>query len=113
MDGGTAYNVNIEAAISQCRELVDDDSQIIMDMYICDAPDDPKEVEPTKYTHSYDLFHRSRQIHKYYNGIDSTAQMMRANPHVQYRYIIGQHTGVRSGLGEIKFDDEVTWPLQE
>ena len=71
MDGGTAYNMNIEAAIRQCREIVDDDSQIIVDMYICDAPDAPEQEEES--THSWELFHRSRQLHKYYNGIDSTA----------------------------------------
>lgn len=113
MDGGTAYNVNIEAAVRQCRELVEDDSQIIMDMFICDAPDFPEAQEAIKSTHSYEQFHYSRQLHKYYNGIDSTVQMMRAIPDVQYRYIVGQHVGAMSGLGEIKFDDEVTWPLQQ
>ena len=38
MDGGTVYNINIEAAVRQCMEIVDDESKIIVDVYICGAP---------------------------------------------------------------------------
>jgi len=42
MDGGTVYNINIEGAIQQCLEEVDDESKIIMDILICGAPDHPE-----------------------------------------------------------------------
>ena len=36
MDGGTIYNVDVTSAIEQCREVVDDDADIIVDIAICD-----------------------------------------------------------------------------
>ena len=44
MDGGTVYNVDLEGAIAQCKDLVDDESKIIIDVLFCGAPDSP-EVE--------------------------------------------------------------------
>jgi len=42
MDGGTVYNINLEGAIRQCMDgIVDDESKIIVDVYICGAPDVP------------------------------------------------------------------------
>ena len=35
MDGGTAWGVNVSSAINQCLELVDDPSDIIIDILIC------------------------------------------------------------------------------
>ena len=40
MDGMTAYNINVEGAIKQCKQLVDDESKIIIDTMMCNAPDD-------------------------------------------------------------------------
>ena len=38
MDGGTIYDVNINSAVHQCLDLVEDESQIIIDVAIC-APE--------------------------------------------------------------------------
>ena len=35
MDGATAWNVNLISAADRCREIVDDDSKIIMDVIMC------------------------------------------------------------------------------
>lgn len=35
MDGGTIWNVNLVSAADRCREIVDDDSKIIMDIVLC------------------------------------------------------------------------------
>ena len=35
MDGGTVWNTNIISAIDRCREQVDDDSQIVLDILMC------------------------------------------------------------------------------
>ena len=32
MDGGTVWNLNLVSAIKRCRELVDDDSKIVIDI---------------------------------------------------------------------------------
>ena len=35
MDGGTVYNTNLVSAVDKCRETVDDDSEITLDIVIC------------------------------------------------------------------------------
>ena len=35
MDGGTVWDVNLTSAVQQCMEIVDDYSDIIVDVAIC------------------------------------------------------------------------------
>jgi hypothetical protein len=35
MDGGTVWNTNLVSAVQRCREVVDDDSKIIVDIIEC------------------------------------------------------------------------------
>ena len=35
IDGGTAYGVDLVSAVARCREIVDDDSKIILDVVLC------------------------------------------------------------------------------
>lgn len=48
MDGGTVWNTNIISAIDRCREQVDDDSQITVDIITCGAPNMVEKWEDTK-----------------------------------------------------------------
>ena len=43
MDGGTVYNLNLVSAVHRCREIVDDDSKITIDIIVCH---DPKSLPP-------------------------------------------------------------------
>lgn len=38
MDGGTVWNTNLVTAVQRCREQVDDDSQITLDIIVCGYP---------------------------------------------------------------------------
>ena len=57
MDGGTVYNVNMEAAVRQCMELVDDESKITVDVYICGAP--TLDQDKAYVTNSIENYYRS------------------------------------------------------
>ncbi len=35
IDGGTGYGVDLVSAVARCREIVDDDSKIILDVILC------------------------------------------------------------------------------
>lgn len=35
MDGGTVWNINVASAVQRCREVVDDDKDIILDVIDC------------------------------------------------------------------------------
>ena len=43
MDGMAIYNLNIEAAVRQCMDVVDDESKIIMDVLLCGSNAAPSE----------------------------------------------------------------------
>jgi hypothetical protein len=42
MDGGTFVNANLNAAVDLCREIVDDESKITVDIMICGDPQPAK-----------------------------------------------------------------------
>mmetsp|Transcript_1243 Transcript_1243/g.1645 ORF Transcript_1243/g.1645 Transcript_1243/m.1645 type:complete len:88 (-) Transcript_1243:585-848(-) len=86
MDGMAVYNTNVEGAIRQCRDLVDDDSKVIVDVLICNSPDEPDEL--TKTGHSWNNFFRNRGLNNYYHGTDSIATSMAAHPSLQWRHIL-------------------------
>ena len=50
-------------------------------------------------------------MNSYYNGMNSIMESMRAYPNVQYREYV-QQIGGTSGLAEMNFGNETTWPLQ-
>ena len=112
MDGGTVYNLNMEAAVRQCMEIVDDESKIIVDVYICGDPTLPHTETKTGY--GWENYYQAHKLRKYYGNTDSLAQSMMAHPTVQMRYIVGQsksdHLG---GLDELNFDGDFTWGIQE
>ena len=51
VDGGTFSDLNLQDAIEKCREIVDDDSDIIVDVIMCQT--DPVVMEEYK---SWDFF---------------------------------------------------------
>ena len=66
MDGGTVWNTNLVKAVQRCREQVDDDSKITVDIVTCSSHtlDDWKEKDDT-----INNFLRNKQVKDYYSGI--------------------------------------------
>ena len=47
MDGGVIWGINIATAIHRCMEVVDDESQIIVDILMCSSPGDISKQKST------------------------------------------------------------------
>lgn len=109
MDGGTVYNLNADAAIQQCLEIVDDPSKITIDIVIC-STDSPKVEDETGY--SLDNYWESMKIHSYYNNVDDISEIKRAYPTVDWRYLFTEKEKA-TGFDEMSFVNATTWPLQE
>lgn len=115
-------------------ELVDDESKITIDVLLLGNMAD-FEVIPDPETSSWisDLasgiysvgssnrdendktignFMRARDISYQFSNSNSIAQAMRAYPDVNWRYIM-QQENANSGIPQIRFNGEYTWPLQE
>ena len=95
MDGGTVYNINMEGAVRQCMDIVDDESKIIIDVLLCGAPDSPEEIQKTG--NGWENYFRGRSIEKFYGNTDSIAQSMKAHPTVQMRHVVKQTKSHMSG----------------
>ena len=111
MDGGTVYNINIEGAIQQCMDLVDDESKIIIDIFICGAPEHPDVWDRAARTAWY-AYYRQHSLHSFYVNTDSVATAMIAHDKVQVRHGLKQKDGF-SGFSELNFDGDFTWKAQE
>jgi len=71
MDGGTIYNINLEGAVRQCLDLVDSESKIIVDVFICEAEASPDIL--TESGAAWRNFFRSHEIGKFYGSTNSLA----------------------------------------
>ena len=111
MDGGTVYNINMEGAISQCKDAGFEEKDIIMDVLLC-GPSDGVEAH-TDTGKTYENFMRKRSIHSFYGNTDSLATSLKAHSEVDLRYVIYQNGTYFSGLSELNFEGDFTWPIQE
>jgi hypothetical protein len=84
MDGGTVWDVNIGSAVQQCMELVDDYSQIVIDIAVCSYDIMPK-YESVSYN-AWENFLAARAIKNYWQSTNNVEKEMRAYPGINYRY---------------------------
>lgn len=113
-DGYVIGNVDPERAIQQCMELVDDPSKITLDVLMLGNMKEFKheDTESIDDNASFANFMRARDIRYNYSNSNSIASAMRAYPEVNWRYIL-QQDDANTGINEIKFNGDFTWPLQE
>ena len=112
MDGGTINNVNIQSAIDQCMEIVDHESKITLDVYIC-GDLSFKVDEETESGKTISNYMRNRSINGAYHGENRLTMDRDAHPDVNWRYMVYETVGHAGGLSELNFDGDKTWALQE
>jgi hypothetical protein len=100
MDGGTIWNVNLVTAADRCREIVDDDSKIIMDIILCGDHSIHDEMDTGD---AINNFLRYRSIHEAYKKLNDVVEFKRSRPDIQYRYYVVPSGKVASGAGIINF----------
>ena len=110
VDGSTATNINVEDLITQCKDLGFDESQIIVDILVCESSETIDEWDKTGKSATNYL--RARSIHGHYHGTNTIADAFRAHPKVNFRYLLYQEDGFTS-TGMINFNGDHTWKLQE
>ena len=108
MDGGTVWNSNLMGAVERCREIVDRDEDIIMDVIICsDGKLDT--VNATDNTiHNY---LRSWNLAAYHKSVGDVREQRRANPKIQYRYFFMSSKPLSHGFEELEFTPEIIDPM--
>lgn len=82
-----------------------------MDIYVCGGlPSWPTPEQEDASTLESILY--KRHISKFYGSTDEISTAMRAYPGVQFRYIVLQHEETHSGISELNFEGDFTWPAQ-
>ena len=118
MDGGVAYNTNVEQAVKRCREITTDDSQITIDILITHDQYAAKKDQQASLRgttgNTITNFFRATEIKENYSGGNSIVSNKRAHPKINWRHVITQHEDQRAeGLDLIDFEQHHTWPMQE
>ena len=83
MDGGTVWGVNAQSAIEQCLAIVEDQSDIYLDVMLCDYHEAPEAPDKTNTVHNY---WRAKDIHDLYHNNHDVSQQEAPYPDVNYRY---------------------------
>jgi hypothetical protein len=108
MDGGTVYNINVVSAVERCREIVDSDSDIILDVvspWVRDMPDDKDEHTTIPF------WMRFNSLRKYYKSVRDTWHFLHAYPDVTWRHYITPSGKVPPQPVMLDFNNATTWPL--
>jgi hypothetical protein len=86
MDGGTVYNTNLVSTVQRCREKVDDDSKITIDILVCFGYTIDSSFSSSGNT--IDNFLRYMNIKEYNSNMEDVLGFMRAFPDVNFRYYV-------------------------
>ena len=110
MDGGTVWNTNLISAVDKCKELGHEDSDIILDIILCDQKS-ISEIGDTG--NALNNFLRYYTIQSYYNGMNDIFEFKKTRPNIQYRYLMIPTGPVANGLNMINFNPSNTKPMLE
>jgi len=87
IDGGTIDNVNIRGGISQCRQIVNDDSLITIDV-IMTNPINTRTIMDMSKEKTYTIYERAKQVATESNNFWYLKDAITAFPKADWRYLI-------------------------
>ena len=110
-NGGSVWDSNLLSAINRCRETVDDDSEITLDIVICDSAEiDTCEDEGNAINNSL----RYRSIKEYHNKLADIYDFKMAYPKVIFRYKHEEPSNPLPGsLAILNFNNETSTFLMQ
>ena len=102
--------VDAISAVENCLKLVDDESQITLDIILLDkiSPAEGEEDDGKTFAN----FMRNRDITGYYKSYENVLVTMMAYPNVNYRYIMEPTGWYPTSVNQLNFGPEVTEPMQ-
>ena len=113
MDGGSTKDINTASAIDQCLELVDSESDIIIDVFVCGGQKGDPGRLPHPGANTIANYERSRSIWKAKNDANVYSNDVKAHPKVNWRYLAWETMNHAGGISELEFNGDKTWPMQE
>jgi predicted patatin/cPLA2 family phospholipase len=105
IDGGVIWNLDIASAVRRCKEIVDDEKDIIVDMVLCGNHKIDKKVDIEKYS-TFQHIMRGRELSSFYNGMSDYNTSLALFPEVNFRYLIVPSENIDSGLIPLNFNQK-------
>lgn len=105
IDGGVIWNLDIASGIRRCKEVVDNDDDIIVDMVLCGD----HKIEKKEVTEKYSTFQhllRGMEVSSFYNGMSDYNSSTELFPHVHFRYLVVPSEDISSGLLPLNFNQK-------
>ena len=91
VDGSMYSNLSIGDPIERCREEVDNDSDIIIDVVLCYSKPivlHDWDTDKTRWKTALDYYNRRKEIQNYHRHQSDVLRMMRGFPDVHFRLMI-------------------------
>lgn len=102
VDGGVIWNIDITTGVRRCRELVSDDSDIIIDMVVV-GDHDIESIENLLRFSVLEHFSRQREIAGFYNYMSDYRSAVQMFPKVNFRYFIHPSESLPGGMLPLDF----------
>lgn len=104
VDGGVLLGLDVDGAVQRCREIVSNDSDIIVDVLMCSGDSLPKSKQDGDKT--LQMLGRFLQIHFYSSALDHLLHAFEDNPDIFFRYVIMPSTSLASDPLPLQFNHE-------
>ena len=89
VDGGVFTNLDLYNAIQRCKEITDNEAEIIVDVIMCQSnPIKIPQFDESSPFEAMRLWFRSFQFIEYYLVMDDVIQVVEAHPDVNFRYMV-------------------------
>ena len=104
IDGGVLLGLDVDGAVERCREMVEHDSDIIVDILLCSGDSIRKSSQ--KGDKTLEMLGRFIQIHFYSTALDHLLHAFEDNPDIFFRYVIMPTKTLASDPLPLQFNSE-------
>ena len=105
VDGGVIWNLDVPSAVRRCKEIVDDEKDIIVDFIVVGNPV-PDLVEDFSRYHTMEHFMRAQEINSFFNTMNDFNSSKILYPDVDFRYIVYPSEDVSTSLFPLDFSQK-------
>lgn len=105
VDGGVIWNLDVASAVRRCKEIVDDEKDIIVDLVLCGDHKIEKKDDIDRYS-TLQHFLRGMEVKSFYNGMSDYNSSTILFPDVEFRYLIVPSENLSSGLLPLDFSQK-------
>lgn len=111
MDGGTVRNLNIEDAITWCKNQGFEEKEIVVDSILC--TNKTLKIEDNSEKNALEMLLRYNEIGGYWSALHYIEDVKHFHPDVTIRYVVGPSKPLPSGFLPIRFNKEFTLEMIE